>query len=107
MNELENDTSVTVPVHFPLGQLPGEGVFVVRQKVTVPFLSAVNVPEVETVPVLVCPGATLPPALVHSVIVVAVVFSVTVTTSLLPSPASLPQNDSVEPLSVIAGLPMK
>ena len=93
--------------HWPLGHLPGTGGSVVKQKVTVPFLSDINSPDFVRVTVFVCPGATLPPGLVHSVVTVAVVLKTTVTIWLLPSPASLAQKESVFPLSEILGLPMK
>src|SRR4051794_31282764 len=62
MVALPNSTSVMIGVHFGFGQSAGEavGAAVVTEKTTLPFLSLVNVPVPDSVPVCVWPGAMWP-----------------------------------------------
>jgi len=100
---LENATSVIAPVQLPFGHSPGVGKGVVSVKFTLPFLPDLNSSVEETVSVFICPGATLPPAFVQVVVMVAVALNEITTSWLLPSPAMEPLAVRVEPLSVIVG----
>jgi hypothetical protein len=103
-------TSVILASHLLFGHtsagLGSCGAAVVTLKLILPFLTSVIVCEPDATTEVSCPGALFPPGLMHTTSAVPSALTTTLT-SWFPSPAALPVQVIVWPLSVHVGVPTK